>query len=61
MAAEADLSIEDREESALDDVQERLPAQAKDLMDKARTQAKDAREQLRGLVNRKDEESSAAA
>jgi len=54
-------TFEDRIESTLDDMQERLPEQAKDLMDKARTQAKDAREQLMGLVNRKDTETSAAA
>jgi prefoldin subunit 5 len=47
-------SIEERMESTLDEVQERLPEQAQELLGKARDSVKDAREQVRSLLNRED-------
>ena len=52
-------ALEERWESALDDVQDRLPAQAKDFMGKARESAKGAREQFLGFVNRTTETAAA--
>lgn len=42
--------FEERLEKALDQVQDRLPEQAKDLFTKARTAGKDARSQVRELA-----------
>ena len=52
-------TLEEKWESALDDVQDRLPTQAKDVLGKARESAKSAREQFLGFVNRNSETAAA--
>jgi chaperonin cofactor prefoldin len=52
-------SIEDKVETTLDDVQGRLPEQAKDLMGKARVSVKDAREQVRSRIVRPEDTAAA--
>ena len=45
-------AVETRIDAVLDDVEERLPQQARTVMHQARETAKDARTQLLGLVDR---------